>query len=434
MNNDTGRCSIAPGWLTSVWLEPPVWLKPGNHLAHALHHRSTRYMHRAWLLPCRLASNPSFPVSPAIHKAIRVPPAPRLTFIRSSPPCFSLNCPRIMPKSVSLVAAADQPPSTPPPFVQVSDGSTAEVCIRQINAHLEYYEKQCTQVALKYGAPTASASGPSSLVDLSVQQIIRSLRDDPTPESLEVVLKNTPPSLLPKVIQDPSLHYSVFRRWGKTHNIKKELVDVDEYVFLNERDMRTRPESEWDRILVTLEDGDGIWPESEIKDGVRALKRKLPPREHYAILGEKIPSELKIQGSSDSFKRRFDRMTDGILEGLNWNNVFVAGGMALSVLSCVDDDSEKQFMNSDIDLYIYGLSPEDGNAKAEEIWNVWSRNVGDKKKMVVRNAKVFTFLSEYPTRRVQVRLTIMMPMRSNLTIQLGDLENDFLPCWRSSEL
>jgi hypothetical protein len=51
----------------------------------------------------------------------------------------------------------------------------------------------------------------------------------------------------------------------------------------------------------------------------------------------------------------FHEMTNAQPNGLDWSNVFVAGGMSLGALLCSDVTEGKQWISSDIDIYIYGL-------------------------------------------------------------------------------
>ena len=72
---------------------------------------------------------------------------------------------------------------------------------------------------------------------------------------------------------------------------------------------------------------------------------------------------------ADSFTARFfrDRFSENQFNGMDWSNVFVAGG---SVLSALTQDLGQQsatgdsgFRTSDIDLFLYGLSEEEANEK-----------------------------------------------------------------------
>ena len=82
---------------------------------------------------------------------------------------------------------------------------------------------------------------------------------------------------------------------------------------------------------------------------------------------------MKILANIVVFQKRFNRITNGILEGLDWSKVFIAGGIALTTLLCTDEAQETASLSkdADIDLYMYGLDAEGANAKAKHIYNVW---------------------------------------------------------------
>lgn len=55
--------------------------------------------------------------------------------------------------------------------------------------------------------------------------------------------------------------------------------------------------------------------------------------------------------TESEFRDNWQRFTQGLFQGLNWNNVFAAGG---AVLACIlkDPQAQQSFQNSDIDLFI----------------------------------------------------------------------------------
>jgi hypothetical protein len=97
-----------------------------------------------------------------------------------------------------------------------------------------------------------------------------------------------------------------------------------------------------------------------------------------------------------------------MLQGLQWNNVFVAGG---AVLRCIDAHALGEEVNgnkaSDIDIFLYGLSDSDALAKITHIHSVLSQNIARQGKgnvEMVRTKNAVTFVSQYPLRHVQVIL------------------------------
>jgi hypothetical protein len=53
----------------------------------------------------------------------------------------------------------------------------------------------------------------------------------------------------------------------------------------------------------------------------------------------------------DEFLKNWKEFTQGCLDGMNWANVFAAGGAVLGCLSANQDG----YRGSDIDLFVYGI-------------------------------------------------------------------------------
>ncbi|KAK0545217.1 hypothetical protein OC845_005201 [Tilletia horrida] len=176
-----------------------------------------------------------------------------------------------------------------------------------------------------------------------------------------------------------------------------------------------RSSSHWQHFMVGLKrDATHVFGPSNESDGTitisRPSKADLPG---LLILDHHRKEQIKINNLS-AYERRFESMTRGILKGLDWNNVMVAGGLPLAVLTSVTDEQADECHGSDIDMYLYGLEPEQATAKLQEIEKVFSANLpihektGEKMKYaVLRNAKTVTFVPEvYPNRRLQVILKL----------------------------
>ncbi|KAH3766016.1 ankyrin repeat protein [Pelomyxa schiedti] len=101
-----------------------------------------------------------------------------------------------------------------------------------------------------------------------------------------------------------------------------------------------------------------------------------------------------------TFKKNWEDFTCGILNGMNWEHVFVAGG---SVLACLQPNGMETAKGSDIDLFLWGLaSDEEANAKLREIYQVVSRNT--EKAGPFHNTRAITILCNFPYRHVQIIL------------------------------
>lgn len=147
------------------------------------------------------------------------------------------------------------------------------------------------------------------------------------------------------------------------------------------------------------------------------------------ILDNKRPSTLRIQPDLNAFTVAFDAITGGLLSGLDWTNVFVAGGIALGALLCTDvARNVPKYVNSDIDLYIYGLGPLEANEKVEHVYRTWLSNLpSNAPHQVLRNSRTITcvdslaivtrklftrrtnisLLSSYPIKRIQIVLKLV---------------------------
>jgi len=142
----------------------------------------------------------------------------------------------------------------------------------------------------------------------------------------------------------------------------------------------------------------------------------------------------------DSFFRRFSNFSNGLLDGMDWSNIVVAGG---SIMGCLkprfSQDEEFEFYNdpgfksSDIDIFLYDLTEEEANEKVKYIDGflrekhrraihnaVAEQTTDDIAKLVmgfveqpkndelliVRTKSALTWVCEYPDRHVQVVLRL----------------------------
>jgi hypothetical protein len=93
----------------------------------------------------------------------------------------------------------------------------------------------------------------------------------------------------------------------------------------------------------------------------------------FPLLEEKrrADGEPAMAANLDDFKTAFNIFSEGSISQLtNWDNVIVAGGSVLACLAPIPKDAQKTkrgirkyfhgegYPNSDIDMFIYGLTPE----------------------------------------------------------------------------
>ncbi len=133
-------------------------------------------------------------------------------------------------------------------------------------------------------------------------------------------------------------------------------------------------------LPLVLSDNASFVPSSE--PAVLCIKRQgdasaLPG---LVVLGEKRKPQLFVQPCQDAFTTSWSDMTDHLLDGLDWNNVFVAGGLVLGTFLTPQVPNEgvhhrNEWQSSDIDMYVYGLSVQAANDKIKHIAEVYKRNL-----------------------------------------------------------
>jgi hypothetical protein len=191
------------------------------------------------------------------------------------------------------------------------------------------------------------------------------------------------------------------------------LINLAARVLLNEKWLRDGGHIEWRHGLVTLGDGDSVFPNSTRNPSGRTITRPASPLPGYEVLADARESHITIQPSAKAFKRTFKHISDGLLKDLDWSNVFVAGGIVLGTLLSVDTADgqphrDPRWASSDIDVYIYGLPPKEANKKVKHVFDTFCANLPpEAPKLVVRNSTTITFYSQYPLRRIQIVLKLV---------------------------
>ncbi|KAJ3780950.1 hypothetical protein GGU10DRAFT_368192 [Lentinula aff. detonsa] len=228
-----------------------------------------------------------------------------------------------------------------------------------------------------------------------------------------------------------------------------ELVDdVDEWVLHNEMFLRALSKPHADCVPALKSSSVGLVRISDLSRTLHSCALVISPNDPsyahalkisrlpihalpgYTILADKRSPTIFVQPTASDFKGRFDCMSGGLLAGLDWSNIFVAGGLVLGALLTPDipptasvPTSERLYLNqplewisSDIDLYIYGLDVEAANEKIKHIAEVYQSNLGsvDAPFLVVRNSQTITLYSEWPKRRVQIVLKLVKSPRDVL--------------------
>ncbi|KAL8692872.1 MAG: hypothetical protein Q9224_003872 [Gallowayella concinna] len=271
----------------------------------------------------------------------------------------------------------------------------------------------------------APLSAPS-LISASVNSILKALStSNDLQEDIKNLAEHCDHTMLRHILKDPRTPYVILRMLDAlpqtdihgSSGIRK-LVDVDEAVLVSEQYVQTQKPELSNSYLLNLDDLANIlgFPNT---NGVTTFERKTPPKGGFEFLDQKRNQTMQILGTDARWKKTFDRATNGCLDGLDWNNVFIAGGVVLNTLLYTDtweDDvvepARKDIMECDIDLYLYGLTPDEANQKVEHIYDIWSQNTNRDRnspqdRIMVKNSKTITFLPRYPVRRIQIILKIL---------------------------
>jgi hypothetical protein len=119
------------------------------------------------------------------------------------------------------------------------------------------------------------------------------------------------------------------------------------------------------------------------------------------------------------FRKNFNFLTDGVLQGLNMSNMVVAGGSVLLSLlhssnngnATISNDQlarttfykRSAFVDSDVDIFLFALTPEEAIIKIDLVF-AHLRQFGDT--TTIRSKHAVTFLQEHPRRAVQIVLRI----------------------------
>ncbi|KAF8320356.1 hypothetical protein DL93DRAFT_2224719 [Clavulina sp. PMI_390] len=186
--------------------------------------------------------------------------------------------------------------------------------------------------------------------------------------------------------------------------------DIDEWILANERVLRDDRRNDWKIGLVDYAlHADLVFrPSPKSTASARVIQRET--LSGYTILDELRAPNISMQASFASFQAMFTKITNSLLNGLDWSNIFVAGGIVLSTLLCTTERDLEKSVQSDIDIYIYGLDPIAANKKVQHIFEVWKSNLPESsrdKTLVVRNSRTITFFSDYPIKRIQIVLKLV---------------------------
>ena len=234
--------------------------------------------------------------------------------------------------------------------------------------------------------------------NLSFPTLSMLLRDERTPyKVMRVLLDSSTQSSLPS--------------WAV--NVCKS-QDIDEAILRQNRHIRSASpaHSKDGCYLLSLEDLTEILTLGDQPNNVGSamtMQRKDPPLGSFELFDERRKRSVDINADTKVYSDTFHEATWDILKGLDWNNVMVAGDLALATLLHAGDGAdEDQLEDFGIVLYLHGLDAVGANKKVEEIYDLWKQHapVTCTEFSIVKNNKSISFLSNYAYPRIMVILKL----------------------------
>jgi hypothetical protein len=300
----------------------------------------------------------------------------------------------------------------------------------QIEWRLEAYKQSLidSEIQFRQAGRKPGSQGPTSLAATAARKVVETLEmSDDLATEIKTVARSLDAHSIKAIVQDVRTSYRVIKAFqtlppGYGHanasEVAKGLTNLDDAILANERYLRSRgPERNKDGVgLLSLEhldfvvSNDRSFDSDTASSNFRTIIRKDPPKGGFEFLDAARARRLDIHPSTESFAATFHRLTKDILKGLDWSNIFIAGGSVLATLLHVDPsrDDDPGATDSDLDVYIYGLGPKEANEKVNDIYETWSSNLPEvKEKIVVKNSKTINFLADYPNRRIQIVLKLV---------------------------
>lgn len=263
----------------------------------------------------------------------------------------------------------------------------------------------------------------SSLASIAGARILDELSNSANIESdLKAVAETLSEATFRQLLRDPRAPYHVLRAFHalpQSHFTKeakdtgRRAVDIDEAVLENDRYIRFRGglANSDGKYLVGLKAFAGF--DSSAIAGPNktlAIMREFPPKGGLQLLDRHVQRTLRIQKNDHAYIKNFEKITEGALRGLHWDNVLVAGSVALQALLDMDTmayayDDEKP--NSRIGIYLYGLNATQANLKLRQIEKLLKSNLGpNAEACVLRTESVVEFHVNHPYKSAHVALTM----------------------------
>ncbi|KAL8983513.1 MAG: hypothetical protein Q9205_002274, partial [Flavoplaca limonia] len=281
--------------------------------------------------------------------------------------------------------------------------TVSSLCSTYLSYQLDRHERWLQQQQSLSAPSLASMS-----LKILFEQLSQSLNLD---QDIKSIAESLGEGQLRHILQDPQTPYVMLHRFHAHTAVQGS--SVDDAILASEQHVRSQHPKP-SNFLVTLDDMKYIIGPPD-QDGTTTFTQDDPPKGGFEFLNEKIKPTMQIVGAD--FKERFNHVTNGCLEGLDWQNVFVAGGMILNTLlhtrhlDEASDPAPTDVSDCDVDLYLYNLTPEEANRKVEHIYDIWYKNIHDSQnnpdQRIVKTSRTITFIPKYPLRRIQIILKLL---------------------------
>ncbi|KAJ2917238.1 hypothetical protein MD484_g3165, partial [Candolleomyces efflorescens] len=139
----------------------------------------------------------------------------------------------------------------------------------------------------------------------------------------------------------------------------------------------------------------------------------------FPLLRRRAEGMPTMANHLNQFKLNFADFTQNVLSGITWDNIVVAGGCVTACLSPTYQAGHRpsqwsKYIHSDVDIFLYGLNPEQAEAKMNEIFEAIEA-VSCNPPVCVRTKHAVTVYSEFPCRPVQVVLRLYRSLSEVLT-------------------
>ncbi|KAI4211607.1 MAG: hypothetical protein LQ351_005648 [Letrouitia transgressa] len=263
----------------------------------------------------------------------------------------------------------------------------------QLDHHAELIKQQamankdlCTQSLAKLAVQKTLNILTSSL---NLRADVKRITETVDSEALKLLLKDprTPYPVLYLLYEESAIRNEI--------KSNRKIIDIDEIILANELNIRALAQKNDRAYLVRLDDFRVLFgSESTIQS--LDINRKAPPKGGFEFYDELRSNAIHVHASDHSFSKSFNRITEGILYGLDWSNVFAAGGMILTAL-LRDPEEDFAITHEKVEIYLYGLTPMQATAKVEEIYRVWKANLpsSNNESLVQKTPDTIEFIADY---------------------------------------